>query len=63
MDTIKNKIHYQLEVLFTEAAVDELIGDAAAHNAALKRIAAVAEILGINTKITRIEFDIIKDNL
>lgn len=58
LDKIKSEIYMNLESLFTEAAVHDMTGDTTAYKAALKKIAAVAEALGIKTEIVQVKLNL-----
>jgi hypothetical protein len=58
LDNIKNAIYFNLEELFASAAVENLTGDTKGYGAKLKKIAAVAEILDLETEITTVTLNL-----
>ena len=58
LENIKKTLYFNIEQLFAEAAVDEASGDTKAYHAKLVTIAAIAELLGMKTKLTTITLDL-----
>ena len=58
LDKIKAEIFTRLEILFAEAAAHELTNDMENYQKSLEKVATIAETLGINTVITKVDIDI-----
>jgi hypothetical protein len=58
LETIKNAMHNNINELFATAAVDEMAGDTDMYREKINKIALIAELLGIETKLTEITFDL-----
>ena len=58
LDSIKSELHLKLNELFAEAAVDKLTGDAVGYKSKLMKIAQVADVLGVATRITYVDINL-----
>ena len=58
LDFIKNRIYQELEVLFDCVAVDEMAGDTQAYQDKLKIVADVADVLGLEMKVSIFTLDL-----
>ena len=52
LDKIKDEIHRGVEEMFAAAVVDEAANDIKEYRKKLRKIAEIAEILGIDTTLT-----------
>jgi hypothetical protein len=58
LENIKNTIQQNIAVLFANAAIDEISGDTKGYREKLTTIAAIAELLGIDTEIISVTLDL-----
>ena len=58
LNNIKSELHFRLDVLFAEAAVDELSGDMDGYKSKLEKIVQVADMLEVDTELSHVSLSL-----